>query len=257
MRQLGCRNVQVIAQPNAGKPAALNRGITEARHDILVLVDGDTIFQPDTLDPAGRPAASILQSARSAATLRSATVAASSAGGSTSNTSWASTWTAGCSTCSAPSRRCPAPIGAFRRQALARRRRAERRHAGRGHRPDHGHLPVRLAGDLRAARRSPGPRLLQPAPAVAAAVPVVLRDHAVDVEAPAGHRRARAVRQVRPPLPDLSHLLPRLAAAGRAGRRRRPDLRADLPQPAESHRVLAGIHRAADADLRVRAAPRP
>jgi cellulose synthase/poly-beta-1,6-N-acetylglucosamine synthase-like glycosyltransferase/peptidoglycan/xylan/chitin deacetylase (PgdA/CDA1 family) len=42
-------NVSVISQPNAGKPAALNRGIAAARHDILVLVDGDTVFQPDTL----------------------------------------------------------------------------------------------------------------------------------------------------------------------------------------------------------------
>ena len=49
VRQLGLGNVQVISQPNAGKPAALNRGITEARHDVLVLVDGDTIFQPDTI----------------------------------------------------------------------------------------------------------------------------------------------------------------------------------------------------------------
>jgi cellulose synthase/poly-beta-1,6-N-acetylglucosamine synthase-like glycosyltransferase len=41
--------VTVISQPNAGKPAALNRGIAGARHDILVLVDGDTVFQPDTI----------------------------------------------------------------------------------------------------------------------------------------------------------------------------------------------------------------
>jgi cellulose synthase/poly-beta-1,6-N-acetylglucosamine synthase-like glycosyltransferase/peptidoglycan/xylan/chitin deacetylase (PgdA/CDA1 family) len=42
--------VRVIRQANAGKPGALNRGVAEARADILVLVDGDTIFQPDTLD---------------------------------------------------------------------------------------------------------------------------------------------------------------------------------------------------------------
>jgi cellulose synthase/poly-beta-1,6-N-acetylglucosamine synthase-like glycosyltransferase/peptidoglycan/xylan/chitin deacetylase (PgdA/CDA1 family) len=42
--------VRVIRQANAGKPGALTRGIAEARSDILVLVDGDTIFQPDTLD---------------------------------------------------------------------------------------------------------------------------------------------------------------------------------------------------------------
>src|SRR5258708_37104199 len=48
-RRLGLPGVQVISQPNAGKPAALNRGIAEARHDVLVLVDGDTVFQNDTL----------------------------------------------------------------------------------------------------------------------------------------------------------------------------------------------------------------
>jgi cellulose synthase/poly-beta-1,6-N-acetylglucosamine synthase-like glycosyltransferase/peptidoglycan/xylan/chitin deacetylase (PgdA/CDA1 family) len=45
----GYPEVRVIRQANAGKPAALNRGIAAARHDILVLVDGDTVFQPDTL----------------------------------------------------------------------------------------------------------------------------------------------------------------------------------------------------------------
>jgi cellulose synthase/poly-beta-1,6-N-acetylglucosamine synthase-like glycosyltransferase/peptidoglycan/xylan/chitin deacetylase (PgdA/CDA1 family) len=48
-RNLGIPYVHVISQPNSGKAAALNRGIAEARSDILVLVDGDTIFQPDTL----------------------------------------------------------------------------------------------------------------------------------------------------------------------------------------------------------------
>ena len=47
---LGLPYVRVIRQANTGKPGALTRGIAEARSDILVLVDGDTIFQPDTLD---------------------------------------------------------------------------------------------------------------------------------------------------------------------------------------------------------------
>ena len=46
---LGLPYVLVIRQANTGKPGALTRGIAEARSDILVLVDGDTIFQPDTL----------------------------------------------------------------------------------------------------------------------------------------------------------------------------------------------------------------
>jgi cellulose synthase/poly-beta-1,6-N-acetylglucosamine synthase-like glycosyltransferase len=42
-------SVRLIRQPNAGKPAALNAGIRAARHDILVLVDGDTVFERDAL----------------------------------------------------------------------------------------------------------------------------------------------------------------------------------------------------------------
>ena len=49
-RSLRLPYLRVITQSNTGKPGALNRGIAESRSDILVLVDGDTIFQPDTLD---------------------------------------------------------------------------------------------------------------------------------------------------------------------------------------------------------------
>jgi len=49
-RSLRLPYVRVITQANTGKSGALNRGIAESRSDILVLVDGDTIFQPDTLD---------------------------------------------------------------------------------------------------------------------------------------------------------------------------------------------------------------
>jgi poly-beta-1,6 N-acetyl-D-glucosamine synthase len=41
--------VHVIRQPNQGKAVALNTGVAAARADILVMVDGDTVFQPDTL----------------------------------------------------------------------------------------------------------------------------------------------------------------------------------------------------------------
>jgi cellulose synthase/poly-beta-1,6-N-acetylglucosamine synthase-like glycosyltransferase len=46
---LGYPFVRVISQPNSGKPGALNTGIREAQSGILVLVDGDTVFQPDTI----------------------------------------------------------------------------------------------------------------------------------------------------------------------------------------------------------------
>jgi cellulose synthase/poly-beta-1,6-N-acetylglucosamine synthase-like glycosyltransferase/peptidoglycan/xylan/chitin deacetylase (PgdA/CDA1 family) len=46
---LALPGVRLIRQANAGKPAALNRGVAAARYGVLVLVDGDTVFQPDTL----------------------------------------------------------------------------------------------------------------------------------------------------------------------------------------------------------------
>ncbi|MFC8140235.1 bifunctional polysaccharide deacetylase/glycosyltransferase family 2 protein [Streptomyces paradoxus] len=46
---LGMTNVRVIRQENAGKPAALNNGVRSARHDIVVMMDGDTVFEPDTV----------------------------------------------------------------------------------------------------------------------------------------------------------------------------------------------------------------
>jgi len=41
--------VVVVTQPNAGKGAALNAGIARSRGDILLFVDADGIFQPDTV----------------------------------------------------------------------------------------------------------------------------------------------------------------------------------------------------------------
>jgi cellulose synthase/poly-beta-1,6-N-acetylglucosamine synthase-like glycosyltransferase len=49
VRSLGLADVTVIGQRNAGKPAALMAGIAAAHHDVLVLVDGDTVFEPDSL----------------------------------------------------------------------------------------------------------------------------------------------------------------------------------------------------------------
>jgi cellulose synthase/poly-beta-1,6-N-acetylglucosamine synthase-like glycosyltransferase/peptidoglycan/xylan/chitin deacetylase (PgdA/CDA1 family) len=47
--------VRVIRQANAGKPAALNTGIAHARHDIVVMMDGDTVFEPDTVHRLVQP----------------------------------------------------------------------------------------------------------------------------------------------------------------------------------------------------------
>ncbi|WP_460819861.1 bifunctional polysaccharide deacetylase/glycosyltransferase family 2 protein [Nocardioides korecus] len=48
-------NVRVIRQPNGGKPVALNTGIAAATHDIVVMVDGDTVFNPDTVHSLVQP----------------------------------------------------------------------------------------------------------------------------------------------------------------------------------------------------------
>jgi cellulose synthase/poly-beta-1,6-N-acetylglucosamine synthase-like glycosyltransferase len=54
-RALRLPRVHVIRQDNAGKPAALNTGIRRARGDILVLVDGDTVFEPDAIGRLVQP----------------------------------------------------------------------------------------------------------------------------------------------------------------------------------------------------------
>ncbi|GGW12222.1 bi-functional transferase/deacetylase [Streptomyces globisporus] len=47
--------VRVVRQQNAGKPAALNNGIRHARYDIVVMMDGDTVFEPATVRELVQP----------------------------------------------------------------------------------------------------------------------------------------------------------------------------------------------------------
>ncbi|WP_225832408.1 bifunctional polysaccharide deacetylase/glycosyltransferase family 2 protein [Streptomyces sp. NK08204] len=47
--------VRVIRQENAGKPAALNTGLTAATCDLVVMVDGDTVFEPETVRTIVQP----------------------------------------------------------------------------------------------------------------------------------------------------------------------------------------------------------
>lgn len=54
---LALRNVRVVRQENAGKAAALNRGIAYARCGIVVMMDGDTVFEPDTIHTLVQPLA--------------------------------------------------------------------------------------------------------------------------------------------------------------------------------------------------------
>ncbi|WP_128428836.1 glycosyltransferase [Streptomyces cyaneus] len=48
-------NVRVVRQLNAGKPAALNRGLANARYDLIVMMDGDTVFEPSTVRELVQP----------------------------------------------------------------------------------------------------------------------------------------------------------------------------------------------------------
>ncbi len=49
VERLESLGVRLIRQANAGKAAALNRGLAASRQPIVVTVDGDTIFEPTTL----------------------------------------------------------------------------------------------------------------------------------------------------------------------------------------------------------------
>jgi len=46
---MGSTGVRVLRRRNGGKAAALRTGVAAARHDVLVLIDGDTIVEPDTI----------------------------------------------------------------------------------------------------------------------------------------------------------------------------------------------------------------
>ncbi len=56
-RGLGIPYVRVITQQNSGKPGALNTGIRAAHSEVLALVDGDTVFEPDTIERLVAPMA--------------------------------------------------------------------------------------------------------------------------------------------------------------------------------------------------------
>ncbi|MDQ0865126.1 bifunctional polysaccharide deacetylase/glycosyltransferase family 2 protein [Arthrobacter globiformis] len=47
--------VTLIRKENGGKPSALNAGLAAAAHDLVVMVDGDTVFEPDTVQALIQP----------------------------------------------------------------------------------------------------------------------------------------------------------------------------------------------------------
>jgi cellulose synthase/poly-beta-1,6-N-acetylglucosamine synthase-like glycosyltransferase len=57
VEDLGEPTVTLFRQANAGKPAALNAGLARARHDVIVMVDGDTVFEPGTITELVQPLA--------------------------------------------------------------------------------------------------------------------------------------------------------------------------------------------------------
>ncbi|WP_127499328.1 bifunctional polysaccharide deacetylase/glycosyltransferase family 2 protein [Actinoplanes solisilvae] len=55
VEQMRLPNVRVVRVPNGGKSNALNTGVALARHDLIVTVDGDTIFEPDSIRQLVQP----------------------------------------------------------------------------------------------------------------------------------------------------------------------------------------------------------
>ncbi|MEU9570605.1 bifunctional polysaccharide deacetylase/glycosyltransferase family 2 protein [Streptomyces massasporeus] len=54
-QSLALANVTVIRQSNSGKPSALNTGVLRASHDIVVMLDADTVFAPSTVGRLVQP----------------------------------------------------------------------------------------------------------------------------------------------------------------------------------------------------------
>ncbi|MFJ8051062.1 bifunctional polysaccharide deacetylase/glycosyltransferase family 2 protein [Streptomyces luteogriseus] len=54
-QSLALENVTVIRQSNGGKPSALNTGVLRASHDIVVMLDADTVFAPSTVGRLVQP----------------------------------------------------------------------------------------------------------------------------------------------------------------------------------------------------------
>ncbi|WP_459180427.1 bifunctional polysaccharide deacetylase/glycosyltransferase family 2 protein [Streptomyces sp.] len=52
---MGLPEVTVVRQPNSGKPTALNTGVAAARYELVVMMDGDTVFEPATVRELVRP----------------------------------------------------------------------------------------------------------------------------------------------------------------------------------------------------------
>ncbi|MEI6835431.1 MAG: glycosyltransferase [Candidatus Falkowbacteria bacterium] len=47
--------IRLIKKPNGGKSSALNLGFTEAKYDLIITIDGDTILLPETINELTKP----------------------------------------------------------------------------------------------------------------------------------------------------------------------------------------------------------
>ncbi|SDM17163.1 bifunctional polysaccharide deacetylase/glycosyltransferase family 2 protein [Allokutzneria albata] len=55
VHRLGLPGVRLVVQRNAGKAAALNTGLRHCETDLVVMVDGDTVLEPDAVAELVRP----------------------------------------------------------------------------------------------------------------------------------------------------------------------------------------------------------
>ncbi|WP_328554327.1 bifunctional polysaccharide deacetylase/glycosyltransferase family 2 protein [Streptomyces sp. NBC_00358] len=55
VEELDLPMVRLIRQPNSGKPTALNTGVAAASYDLIVMMDGDTVFEPSTVRELVQP----------------------------------------------------------------------------------------------------------------------------------------------------------------------------------------------------------
>ena len=248
LEDLALPRVRVVRQANAGKSAALNRGVAAAKHDLIVMIDGDTIFQPDTVaqlvapfaDPAiGAVAGNVKIANRDRLIPRMQHleyVVGFNVDRRVQDT-WGSIST------------IPGAAGAFRREAV--------QEVG-GLSSDTlaedtdltialGRAGWRVVYAERALAWTEAP--VSAGPAVAPAVPLELRDDAGALEAPPRAARTRRLGTHGAPRARPHRDLPRRAAAGRAPGRPALRLRAALRRPGGGAAAL-GLDAAAAADRR-------
>ncbi len=179
---LGLVGVRLIRQANAGKAAALSTGVLATEAEVVVMVDGDTVFEPDTIANLVQP-------------LADPTVGAVSGNTKVGNRGgllgrWQHIeYVMGFNL----DRRMyevlqctptvPGAIGAFRRSVLIEVGLVLQRHARRGHRPDAVHRPTRTPGALHRVRPRVDRGALDARRALAPALPVVVRHDAGRLEA--------------------------------------------------------------------------